>query len=81
MGKDVVEEVGNGCGFGEVGDGDAGLGVPSTVERSGSRSVLYEGTGGGVAGFTLEEVFCSEEETSRGLCAQRLERRTVGLYQ
>ena len=56
MGKDVVEEVGNGCGFGEVGDGDAGLGVPSTVERSGSRSVPYEGTGGGVAGFTLEEV-------------------------
>jgi hypothetical protein len=81
MGKDIVDEVGNSCGFGEIGDGDAGLGVPSTVERSGSRSVLYEGAGGGVTGVTLEEILCSEEETSRGLCAQCLERRTVGLYQ
>ncbi len=81
MSEDVVDEMRDRCGFGEVGDSDAGLGVASAVERGGSCTVLYKSTGGGVAGLILEQVLCPEEETSRCLCTQRLERGTVGLCQ
>jgi hypothetical protein len=54
VGEYIVDKVGNSSGFGEGGGSDAGLGMTSAVIRGGSRSILYESAGGGVAGVTLE---------------------------
>jgi len=47
VGEDTVDEVGNSDGLGEVGDGDARLGMTSAVKYGGSRSIMYESAGGG----------------------------------
>ena len=72
-GKDVVDEVRDGCGCCEVGDGNVGLGVSSTVACGSSLAVHDESASSGVQRVSLEETLRSEEEAGCSLSAECFE--------